>query len=126
MGRRALTEHHVRVDVSATNMATIDAYRSLTDEFYDRLGDDGGFNRRALLNPAIFGLLGDPANHRVLDAGCGHGYLSRLLEPPSLGSNPPKSRTGTRCGEKSCTRSESSTSSETFPGSATSGNPSTP
>jgi SAM-dependent methyltransferase len=67
------------VDVSDQNRPTIDAYSALTDEFYDRLGDDGGFNRRALLNPAILRLVGDVEGRSVLDAGCGHGDLCRLL-----------------------------------------------
>ena len=71
--------HHRAVEVSQPNEGTIDAYSALTDEFYDSLGADGGFARRALLNPAIFGLLGDVSGKLVLDAGCGHGYLGRLL-----------------------------------------------
>lgn len=43
------------------------------------LDPDGGFAKRHLLNPSIFRLLGDPRGSRVLDAGCGQGYLSRLL-----------------------------------------------
>ena len=67
------------MEVSDANRETIDAYSGLSEEFYDRLGDDGGFSRRTLLNPAIFRLLGDVDGRKVLDAGCGHGYLSRLL-----------------------------------------------
>lgn len=67
------------VEVSDENRATVDAYSALTDDFYDRLGEDGGFNRRTMLNPAIFRLIGDLVGRRILDAGCGHGYLSRLL-----------------------------------------------
>src|SRR5439155_14439673 len=73
------SRHHRCVEVSDANRETIDKYSGLTDEFYDRLGEDGGFHRRALLNPAIFHLLGDVAGTRILDAGCGHGYLSPLL-----------------------------------------------
>ena len=32
-----------------------------------------------MLNPALFHLLGDISGKHILDAGCGHGYLSRLL-----------------------------------------------
>ncbi len=42
-------------------------------------GSGGTAGRRLLLNPAIFGLLGDVGGRWVLDAGCGQGYLSRLL-----------------------------------------------
>jgi len=42
-------------------------------------GEEGDFARQFLLNPAIFDLLGDVNGKWVLDAGCGQGYLSRLL-----------------------------------------------
>lgn len=40
---------------------------------------DGGAHRIVLLNPALFELLGDVSGKRMLDAGCGEGYLSRKL-----------------------------------------------
>jgi 2-polyprenyl-3-methyl-5-hydroxy-6-metoxy-1,4-benzoquinol methylase len=43
---------------------------------FDPEGDAG---RRLLLNPHIFRLLGDVTGRAVLDAGCGQGYLCRLL-----------------------------------------------
>jgi SAM-dependent methyltransferase len=67
------------VEVSPQNEATIDAYSQVTDAFFDSLGSEGDFGRRMLLNPTIFGLLGSVGGKTVLDAGCGHGYLSRLL-----------------------------------------------
>ena len=42
-------------------------------------GDEGDIHRIVLLNPALFQLLGDVDGQRVLDAGCGEGYLSRKL-----------------------------------------------
>ena len=39
----------------------------------------GDFAKEHLLNPVILRMLGDVSGKRVLDAGCGHGYLSRLL-----------------------------------------------
>jgi SAM-dependent methyltransferase len=41
--------------------------------------DEGDFARKYLLNPAIFELLGDVQGMRILDGGCGEGYLARLL-----------------------------------------------
>ena len=35
--------------------------------------------RKYILHPLIFGLLGDVKQKRILDAGCGEGYLSRML-----------------------------------------------
>jgi SAM-dependent methyltransferase len=40
---------------------------------------DGDFGRRHLLNPVLLRMLGDVRGRRILDAGCGHGYLSRML-----------------------------------------------
>lgn len=42
-------------------------------------GAEGDFARRYLLNPTIFALAGEVAGARILDAGCGEGYLSRML-----------------------------------------------
>lgn len=41
--------------------------------------DEGDFARHHLLNPTIFALAGEVAGRRVLDAGCGNGYLARML-----------------------------------------------
>lgn len=76
---RAWAWHDRRVEVGKENSETIDSYSRLSDEFYDSLGEEGGFERRALLNPAVFALLGDVRGKSILDAGCGHGYLARLL-----------------------------------------------
>ncbi|MEP6527906.1 MAG: class I SAM-dependent methyltransferase [Nocardioidaceae bacterium] len=43
------------------------------------LDPDGGFEKRHLLNPAVLRMLGDVAGKRVLDAGSGQGYFSRML-----------------------------------------------
>jgi 2-polyprenyl-3-methyl-5-hydroxy-6-metoxy-1,4-benzoquinol methylase len=45
----------------------------------DAFGEEGDFAHQHLLNPAIFALLGDVAGKRILDAGCGQGYLCRML-----------------------------------------------
>ena len=39
----------------------------------------GDRSREVLLNPVLLSLLGSVKNKRILDAGCGEGYLSRLL-----------------------------------------------
>jgi SAM-dependent methyltransferase len=49
-------------------------------EHWDRhVGDDGDANRRQALHPVLQRMLGDVSGLRVLDAGCGTGYLSRKL-----------------------------------------------
>lgn len=54
-------------------------WASMPREVIEAFGDEGDFGRQHLLNPAIFGLLGEVTGKRILDAGCGSGYLSRLL-----------------------------------------------
>ena len=39
----------------------------------------GDSNRRFVIDPALWSLLGDVSGLSVLDAGCGNGYLTRLL-----------------------------------------------
>ncbi|MFS0671643.1 class I SAM-dependent methyltransferase [Ornithinibacillus sp. 179-J 7C1 HS] len=41
--------------------------------------EEGDRSRVVLLNPTIFSLLDDVEGKAVLDAGCGEGYLSRIL-----------------------------------------------
>jgi 2-polyprenyl-3-methyl-5-hydroxy-6-metoxy-1,4-benzoquinol methylase len=62
-----------------TNTDAIKAWSRASQEIVANFGDEGDFTRRYLLNPVIFGLLGDVAGKTILDAGCGQGYFSRLL-----------------------------------------------
>jgi ubiquinone/menaquinone biosynthesis C-methylase UbiE len=41
--------------------------------------EQGDIHKEVFLNPTLFTLMGTVKNKRVLDAGCGEGYLSRLL-----------------------------------------------
>ena len=55
------------------------------DNFAGKLRDifdpeDGDPHRIVLLNPVLLNLLGSVKGKRVLDAGCGEGYLSRKLD----------------------------------------------
>lgn len=62
-----------------TNADVIRAYAQVPRAVIEDFGDEGDLTRRALLNPAIFALLGDVQEKAILDAGCGQGYLTRLL-----------------------------------------------
>lgn len=62
-----------------TNSDAINAWANMPRELVEQFGDEGDATRRYLLNPAIFQLLGDVTGKRILDAGCGQGYLSRKL-----------------------------------------------
>lgn len=52
---------------------------ALADVWTSRYTEYGDLNRRYVIDPALFRILGDVKGLRVLDAGCGSGYLSRLL-----------------------------------------------
>lgn len=67
------------MDISPANAPTIASYDALTDAELAAWDPEGDLGRRLLLNPTIFGMLDDIVGARVLDAGCGQGYLSRLL-----------------------------------------------
>src|SRR5579885_2924879 len=61
-----------------TNAEVIRAWAAASDSAA-AFGEEGDFARQHLLNPAIFALLGDVTGKQILDAGCGQGYLCRLL-----------------------------------------------
>lgn len=46
--------------------------------FAELIGGEGTPHHRSILNPCIEGLLGDVQGKKLLDAGCGEGYLSRF------------------------------------------------
>jgi ubiquinone/menaquinone biosynthesis C-methylase UbiE len=56
--------------------ASWDTKAALWDSRYDQEGD---LNRRIQSDPVLFRLLGKVAGRRILDAGCGQGYLARIV-----------------------------------------------
>ncbi|WP_255949439.1 class I SAM-dependent methyltransferase [Streptomyces odontomachi] len=63
-----------------TNEAAIRQWNtSATRESMEAMAENGDFAKRNLVNPALLRLLGDVHGRRVLDAGCGNGYFSRIL-----------------------------------------------
>lgn len=62
-----------------TNDDYINAWSNVSQEIVEQFGDEGDATRRYLLNPIIFELLDDVVGKRILDAGCGQGYLCRQL-----------------------------------------------
>jgi ubiquinone/menaquinone biosynthesis C-methylase UbiE len=45
-----------------------------------RMGEEGDLWHRALIDPALLGLVGSVRGLRVLDVGCGNGYLTRRFK----------------------------------------------
>jgi len=55
------------------------SWDSVAEWWTSRSSARGDVNREWVIDPALFRLLGDVRGQRVLDAGCGSGYLARLL-----------------------------------------------
>lgn len=64
--------------MSISNDDNIKKWSTIPREEVENFGD-GDFGRVEMLNPAIFQLLGDVKGKKILDAGCGNGYLCRML-----------------------------------------------
>ncbi|HLZ61855.1 MAG TPA: class I SAM-dependent methyltransferase [Ktedonosporobacter sp.] len=62
-----------------TNADVIKSWGGASREQAEQHGDEGDFARQFLLNPVLFRLAGEVAGKHILDAGCGQGYLCRLL-----------------------------------------------
>jgi 2-polyprenyl-3-methyl-5-hydroxy-6-metoxy-1,4-benzoquinol methylase len=62
-----------------SNAEAIAAWSAMPTEAIDALDDQGDFVKRHLLNDNLLRMLGPIEGRRVLDAGCGQGYFSRLL-----------------------------------------------
>jgi 2-polyprenyl-3-methyl-5-hydroxy-6-metoxy-1,4-benzoquinol methylase len=61
------------------NEAAIRQWNSYPREAMEAMEPDGDFAKRHLINPVLLRILGDVRGQRVLDAGCGQGYFSRML-----------------------------------------------
>ena len=66
-----------------TNADAIAAWSHYPEHLIEGFSEEGDLVRQYLLNPTIFTLLGDVRGKRLLDAGCGQGYLCRLLASPN-------------------------------------------
>lgn len=62
-----------------TNEKAAAQWETVPTEIAEAMAEDGDFAKRHLANPHLLRLIGDVAGRRVLDAGCGNGYLARML-----------------------------------------------
>lgn len=56
-----------------------DFWNRVADDWQRQVGDDGDRNRRLNSDPVLWDFAGEVTGLRVLDAGCGTGYLTRKL-----------------------------------------------
>src|SRR5439155_23718010 len=56
-----------------------DFWNRIADDWQIQVGDDGDRNRILNSDPVLWEFAGDVSGLRVLDAGCGTGYLSKKL-----------------------------------------------
>ncbi|MCI4346322.1 MAG: class I SAM-dependent methyltransferase [Thermoplasmata archaeon] len=55
-------------------------WESLAEYYDEKMGEAGDLWHRTLIDPGLFELIGElPKGTRVLDLGCGNGYISRIL-----------------------------------------------
>jgi 2-polyprenyl-3-methyl-5-hydroxy-6-metoxy-1,4-benzoquinol methylase len=64
---------------SWTNDAAIQQWGAMPRAVLDAMEPEGDFAKRHLLNPVVLRMVGDLRGRRVLDAGCGQGYFSRMM-----------------------------------------------
>ncbi|WP_280771589.1 class I SAM-dependent methyltransferase [Salipaludibacillus daqingensis] len=57
----------------------IKRWDAFADTYSKTHTEQGDLHKEVLLNPTLFSLMGNVENTIVLDAGCGEGYLSRIL-----------------------------------------------
>jgi SAM-dependent methyltransferase len=62
-----------------TNDAAIRQWGAMPRDALEEMEHDGDFVKRHLVNPVLLRMVGDTRDRRILDAGCGNGYLSRML-----------------------------------------------
>lgn len=62
-----------------TNTEAIADWAASPREAMEATAVDGDFAKRHLVNPTLLRMLGDVRGRRILDAGAGNGYISRML-----------------------------------------------
>ncbi len=62
-----------------TDIDVAQVWDKLAEDWEIQVGDDGDINRRANSDPYLWNYAGDVKSLKVLDVGCGNGYLCRKL-----------------------------------------------
>ncbi len=66
-------------DEATTDKDINEMWSRVAEDLDSRYNEYGDVNRQYIIDPHLFDLLGDVENKVILDAGCGAGYLCRLL-----------------------------------------------
>ncbi|MFQ5759277.1 MAG: class I SAM-dependent methyltransferase [Candidatus Bathyarchaeia archaeon] len=66
-------------ETPVTEKQIAEAWDSVIDKWNSKYTEFGDSNRQYVIDPAIFQILGETKGLQILDAGCGNGYLCRLL-----------------------------------------------
>ena len=62
----------------------VDFWNRVADDWQIQVGTAGDRNRLLNSDPVLWAFAGDVAGRKVLDAGCGTGYLSKQLQDRGL------------------------------------------
>lgn len=77
--RRGVTGQVIPHERVITDETVAARWNAVADRWFRRYSEFGDLNRQYIIDPAVLGMLGDVAENRILDAGCGNGYLCRRL-----------------------------------------------
>ncbi len=76
----AYTSHFFQTtDRAVSDQMVGEAWDRFADAWAARYTDAGDLNRQYIIDPSLLHVLGRVQGQRILDAGCGGGYLCRLL-----------------------------------------------
>ncbi len=76
---RQPVSHFLSQDVPVSEKGIADAWNKVAEGWFRNCGEFGDINREYVIDPVIFRILGQIKGKCILDAGCGNGYLCRLL-----------------------------------------------
>lgn len=73
------SRHFLSKDLDISDHLVGAAWDRFADEWDKRYTDVGDRNRQYIIDPSLLKILGRVTDQQILDAGCGNGYLCRLL-----------------------------------------------